>query len=466
MSLMKVEDIKAEKDFMMRDELDKSLVAEYADNIEKILDVAPLEVYETENGNYLTDGFHRFSAAISNGYTEVSCIIKQGSVNDARAAACVANLRHGKALNRKEKQNAIKQYVKIYWNHSNRWLANDLGVNDKTVGKYRAKIHIDDGIEYPTILIAQDGKEYPFAGAEFSAPDESESLDENELTFEQFKEQQLILAEGRWNDDFTKKVIHGDTFEILPTLDEHSVDLLIVDPPYGITTEKWDLHNKSDLIGFTREWLVQARRILKTTGRMFVCWSRQYMFELKPIFDEVFEHYPFIFGNMLVWHWNNAGSQPDNRKRYKLTWEPVFYFYGTEAEDLQWTSTDISGKSWEGRGWEQMDVWEFTIPQSNYKDDQKIHPTQKPRELYEHIIRTASKTGDLVLDPFAGSGTTGHACELWGRNYKLIEREQEYYDSIHERLHKFWLESKEYENIEKEIKKQWDGKQEENEDEL
>ena len=471
---LSVAEIISEKDFMIRDELDKKLVETYAENIDQILNVAPIEVWDTPGGKYLADGFHRYSAAISCGHETVPCIVKIGSVEEALAAACVANIKHGKPLSRQERQNAINQYIKIYWDHSNVWLAMDLGVSDETIRRYREKLVVDESLELPEKILGQDGIWQPFQGSTIVEP-ETQTVS---ITYEEFKEKQLVLAIEKWDEDFAEKVMLGDAFEILPTLEDKSFDLILVDPPYGITTEKWDLKNKSDLIGFTREWLVQVRRILKSSGRMFVCWSRKYMFELKPIFDEVFEHYPLNFGGMIVWHWRNSGSQPDNRKRYKLSWEPVFYFYGTEASDLDWTETDISGKAWKGRGYEQSDVWAaedwtvdkteklwktdlpddvfvHSIPQSNFKD-KKIHPTQKPLTLYEHIIRTASSAGQKVLDPFAGSGTAAHACMLTGRDFLLIEKEPEYYELIHDRLKGIWTSSNEFIDIEKNIKKQWD----------
>ena len=83
------------------------------------------------------------------------------------------------------------------------------------------------------------------------------------------------------------------------------------------------------------------------------------MFELKPIFDEMKDLYPIEYGNMIAWHFRNVGSQPDNRKRYKLAWEPIFYFYGLEANELNFTETRISGEKWKAD--EQWDVWVHTL---------------------------------------------------------------------------------------------------------
>jgi site-specific DNA-methyltransferase (adenine-specific) len=235
------------------------------------------------------------------------------------------------------------------------------------------------------------------------------------------------------------RLLTGDSLEILPTLNK-KYDLAIIDPPYGITTEKWDLANKRELIAFTDEWLRKLIPLLKPSARLFIFWSRDYMFELKPILDDLKKDYPtWEFGGMLVWHFRNVGSMPDNTKRYKLAWEPIFYYYGHEAKPLNFTRTEVSGETWKGE--KQWDVWTYAIPQSNYGDT-RIHPTQKPLELYKHIMESASHVGDNVIDCFAGSGTTGHAAILTGREFTLIEQSKTYVENIKNRLKPVWTEGR------------------------
>jgi DNA modification methylase len=101
----------------------------------------------------------------------------------------------------------------------------------------------------------------------------------------------------------------GDTLELMPNL-QKKYDLAIIDPPYGVTDEKWDLNNKIELLAFTRQWLTKLLPLLKPSARLFIFWSRKYMFELKPILDEIQEFYPLEFGGMIVWHFRNVGSMP------------------------------------------------------------------------------------------------------------------------------------------------------------
>ena len=126
---------------------------------------------------------------------------------------------------------------------------------------------------------------------------------------------------------------------------------------------------------------------------------------------------------------NNKHS---NRKLYRYSYEPIFYLYGKDAEPLNFTP-DTYGEV-------QNTVWTIATPQSNFNEG-KLHPAQKPIELLERIIKTGSKIGDKVLDPFAGSGTTGIVCEKLGRDYILIEKENKYIEIIKGRLNELERES-------------------------
>uniref|UniRef100_A0A6M3M6R8 Putative methyltransferase n=2 Tax=viral metagenome TaxID=1070528 RepID=A0A6M3M6R8_9ZZZZ len=418
MSLMNVDEIVAKQDFMIRDSLNESLVQQYAENIEYILVCSPLEIWDTPDGNYLADGFHRLAAARFKGMKSVNVRVSKGSVQDAYAAACLANLFHGKPLTRSEREKARKEFIKIHPEWSNVKLATEVSCSDETIRRYRGDLEASGEIESQKKRIGKDNREISTEAIGTSTNVEVESI---------------IDPFDPW---FEQHVLQGDALEIMPTLNKQ-YDLAIIDPPYGITTEKWDLKNKHELLAFTRQWLRQILPLMKPSGRLFIFWSREYMFELKPVLDEIAVRYPLLFGGMLVWHFRNVGSMPDNTKRYKLSWEPIFYYYGKDAQPLNFTRTEVSGEKWKGE--EQWDVWTYAIPQSNF-GDKRVHPTQKPLELYKHIIESASHTGDNILDCFAGSGTTGHAATLTGRDFTLIEQDKEYVELIKNRLKSVWLE--------------------------
>lgn len=432
MTNIKIDEIKCNSDLMMRQALDKSLVATYADNIQEILSTSPIEVFKI-NGEYiLTDGFHRTAAARQSGLVEISANVREGTLRDARAAACLANLRHGKALTRDERKNAICVYIKLSMNGKGinyRGIAKETGVSHSTIENYCRELEAHGEIEiHQTVKAGTNGKKLPLV-----------KNDTKEIQPEQIDPFEV------W---FNEHVSMGDALDILPTIGRKKFDLAIVDPPYGITTEKWDLTNKHELVAFTRQWLTRLLKVLKPSARLYIFWSREYMFDLKPLLDEIQETYPMNFGGMLVWNFRNVQSMPDNRKQYKMGWEPIFYYYGLEALDFDTSPyskvpQEVTGETWKGKGDVQSDVWhfddvfEFAIPQSNF-GDKRVHPTQKPLDLYKRIIETATHIGDSIIDPFAGSGTTGHAAHELEREFRLIEQNPEYISLMSQRLKSIW----------------------------
>jgi site-specific DNA-methyltransferase (adenine-specific) len=216
------------------------------------------------------------------------------------------------------------------------------------------------------------------------------------------------------------EILQGDFFSEIDKVQDNSIDLLFVDPPYGVLDETWD---KIDIVDFTEHWLVAVMPKVKPTGRIYICFSQVYLFELYKILEKN-NFYGFKFGQLLIWQYLN-NNKPSNRKLYRYSYEPIYYLYGFDAPELNFTS-DTYGET-------QNTVWTIATPQSNFAEG-KYHPAQKPIELLERIIKTGSKENDLVLDPFAGSGTAGVACEKLNRNYILIEKEQEYIDIARGRL--------------------------------
>jgi len=198
---------------MMREKLDKNLVEQY----KEIFDfLPPVMVFETPRGLLLVDGFHRHAAARQLNRKMMEVVVAKGSVQDALGSACLANLRHGKALTKDERKKAIYQYIKLNSKLSNRLIGDSVGKSEHIIRLYRDEL-IDKGeLKAEEKVIGKDGKEQVVqkAGAPNVAPD---PFDE-------------------W---FAEHVTMGDIFDILEK-DEMKYDLAIVDPPYGILQEQWD----------------------------------------------------------------------------------------------------------------------------------------------------------------------------------------------------------------------------------
>lgn len=409
-----IEKIVVDGDFNLRSALDKKLIADYKERLDSL---PPVVVYETGRGNILVDGFHRLAAAKQENRGSIKAEVKKGSVQDALAYACIANLKHGLPLKQNERQQAVKQFIKLNVGESNVWISEQVGCSDMTILRYRHQMEVAGDIQVQEQTRGSDGKirrKPTSTNVEVESEPEPDPYD-------------------AW---FRDHVFCDDVFDALPAI-ESKFDLIIVDPPYGITGQDWD---KIDVLNFTRRWLNIVLQKLKSTGRLYIFFSREYIFELKPLLNEIKHEYPLYFGGILVWNYKNTGSMPSDRKTYKITWEPIFYFYGLEADELHLPSDTYGVDKSEVVGDSQMDVWTEAIPQSNFKKDKRVHPAQKPLEIYKRIIETGSNVGDFVLDPFAGSGVTGHAAMELGRDFLLIEQDVDYIEGIKKRLLSIWEE--------------------------
>lgn len=188
-----------------------------------------------------------------------------------------------------------------------------------------------------------------------------------------------------------------------------SCDVLMTDPPYGILEESWE---PSQLESFTRTWA--SRWNEAGADFIFVFWSQAHMWDGKRWFDDSFGKYKFQ--QLLIWHYPNNKS-PQSRAGFKQTWEPIFFYRRRDSE----RQIMISHSEW-GGSFTDFDCHVAAVPQTNFNDENhKQHPAQKPVSVMEWLIRASSIPGDLICDPFVGSGTTGIAAVRYGRRFHGIE---------------------------------------------
>ena len=265
-------------------------------------------------------------------------------------------------------------------------------------------------------------------------PEIIEKLDKGEITVNKAYQDIKKAERKKENEEKIKKLanktipsniklLEGDLFEQVKNIPDNSIDLLCTDPPYFVLDEAWDtFKDKQDFLTFTENWLNKIMpKVKKNTGRIYISFAHDYIFDLYNIFSK-YNNYGFTFFGQIIWVKKN-NNQKFNRKAYRLTFEPIFYLYGKDCKDLNFYEF----------GEIQSNVWEIAIPQSNFKEG-KYHPTQKPIELYRRIIETGSNENDLILDCFAGSGTSGVVCKQINRNCILIEKEEKYIDIIKGRI--------------------------------
>ncbi|GLQ38621.1 methyltransferase [Rhizobium albus] len=243
-------------------------------------------------------------------------------------------------------------------------------------------------------------------------------------------------------------ILKGDCVAALEKLPSQSVDLIFADPPYNLQLGG-DLHrpdqSKVDAVddhwdqfasfeaydAFTRAWLLACRRVLKPTGSIWVIGSYHNIFRVGATLQDL----NFWILNDVVWRKTNP--MPNFRGRR----------FQNAHETLIWASRDPDAKSYtfnyDAMKAANDDVqmrsdWLFPICSGGERikdeDGRKAHPTQKPEALLARIMMATSRPGDLVVDPFFGSGTTGAVAKRLGRNYVGIEREQSYIDVAERRI--------------------------------
>jgi len=211
-------------------------------------------------------------------------------------------------------------------------------------------------------------------------------------------------------------LIQGDCLQVLPELESESVDLVIADPPYNSRAVEWD--KKDD--EFHLQWLKEVKRILKTGGSLYVFFAPLNMYGI-----EGFIRKSFTLKNVCVWYHPNlyGAGLSYGSDRWKSTWDVIFYAVkGKTAKHRK----NISQEAWRkyGRG---FDVFEYPQPRP------LLHKAQKPLKLIEKIIDVSSNEGDIVLDPFLGSGTTMLACQNLRRSCIGIEIDPEFCKMARER---------------------------------
>jgi site-specific DNA-methyltransferase (adenine-specific) len=246
-------------------------------------------------------------------------------------------------------------------------------------------------------------------------------------------------------DDFVNKIAQGDCRKLLPYLPDNSVDLIIIDPPYVLTNQKWDYEVIDE------QFAAQLLRVLKPTGNLYI-WcgigeKSQSLIRWFPIFQRYFQ-----FKDLITWKKNRGIGM---RKGWLYTREECMWFvkdntqfiWNKEAqystEKRPWNVYKKGGKMVNKSEYKRFtNVWTdinevgFGSCPKNYKSERwKFkHFTPKPIEAIERIINAHTKKNDLVLDCFLGSGTTAMACKNLNRKFIGIELEEEYCKIARQRL--------------------------------
>lgn len=237
-------------------------------------------------------------------------------------------------------------------------------------------------------------------------------------------------------EDKDFKLIQGDSFKILKEIEPKSIDMIFADPPYFLSSDgiscsggkmvsvnkgNWDKSiSIEEKHKFNRKWIKLCYHILKDNGTIWISGTMHNIYSIGMALEQ--EGFKII--NNITWKKLNPPPNISCRA----------FVHSTET--IIWARKNLKNSKHkfnyslmrELNGDKQMkDVWETSLTKPSEKKCGK-HPTQKPMEILEKIILSSTDEGDLILDPFNGSGTTGIVASRLNRKYIGIEKEKEYFD--------------------------------------
>jgi modification methylase len=236
------------------------------------------------------------------------------------------------------------------------------------------------------------------------------------------------------------EIIEGDCVAVMDSLAPSSVDVIFADPPYNLQLEgelrrpnnskvdavddEWDqFASLADYDRFTRAWLQASRRLLKSTGTIWVIGSYHNIFRVGALMQEL----GFWVLNDVIWRKTNP--MPNFRGR-RFTNAHETLIWATKSREQKSYTFNYEAMKQLNDELQMRSDWNLPICSGGerLKDDtgSKAHSTQKPEALLHRVLLASTNPGDVVLDPFFGSGTTGAVAKRLGRRYIGIERDPEY----------------------------------------
>lgn len=244
-------------------------------------------------------------------------------------------------------------------------------------------------------------------------------------------------------DEVRNQIILGNCIKGMSKLPEKSIDLIFADPPYykidrdfGEGTVRL---SKEEYLEWSDRWIKEAARLLKETGSMYVCCGWQSSGDIQKILDKY-----LIVKNRVTWQREKGRGA---NKNWKENMEDIWFAVKSKKYIFNINKVKIKkeiiapyrygGKGGKPKGWVEKkgERYRYTHPSNIWTDitvpfwsmrEKTPHPTQKPEKILKRIILANSNKGDLVLDPFMGSGTTAVVAKRLGRDYVGFEVNKDY----------------------------------------
>ena len=237
----------------------------------------------------------------------------------------------------------------------------------------------------------------------------------------------------------------GDSINWLKTIEDKSIDLIFADPPYNINKADWDnFESQEAYIEWSLKWIKEAARVLKSSGSLYVCGFSENLADIKHPSMTYFHSCRW-----LIWNYRNKANLGNDwgrshesiihfrkSREFHLRVDAVRIAYGNhtlkypvhpQAETSNFGRGKMRTEHWTPNplGAKPKDVIEIPTT-SNGMEEKTAHPTQKPEELLRKLILAATDEGQLILDPFSGSGTTLVVAEQLGRKWMGCDNNAEY----------------------------------------
>ena len=243
------------------------------------------------------------------------------------------------------------------------------------------------------------------------------------------------------------EILEGDCIEVMRSLPDNAIDLIFADPPYNLqlrgelhrpdnsrvdaVDDAWDQFSSFKAYDqFTKAWLKEAQRILKPNGAIWVIGSYHNIFRVGAALQDA----GFWLLNDVIWRKSNP--MPNFRGK-RLTNAHETMIWASKSEGGKYTFNYEALKAL-NEGTQMRSDWILPIctGHERLKDEagDKAHPTQKPQSLLHRVVIGTSNVGDVILDPFFGTGTTGAVARMLGRNFIGIEREEKYREIAKKRI--------------------------------
>lgn len=236
--------------------------------------------------------------------------------------------------------------------------------------------------------------------------------------------------------DTKHKIVVSDILECLKKIPNESVQLIIADPPYNIDIAEWDCYE--DYIEWAAEWIHEAFRVLKKTGNIVIFGGFQFenpnRADLLELVHYIRNHTEFKLVNVIIWYYKNGitAHRFFANRHEEIMWFAKSKKYAFNLDDVRIKYDDATLELYKKdkrlklenllKGKNPTNVWEISRLNSNSKE-RVGHPTQKPQQIIERIVKSMSSPGDIVFDMFAGSAITLKVCIENDRDSILCDKD-------------------------------------------